>query len=238
MARGYGQYCPLAMAAEIVAERWTPLVLRELLFGGHTFNEILRGVPLMSRSLLAKRLRELEKAGLVERRRAGPRGTPEYQLTEAGEALGPVMISLAEWGLRWVRRELRAEHLDPRPLMWDMRRNLNEQCLPSRRVVVNFAFTDAPRAGLRRTWLIIDGREADVCYKDPGFPVDLIVTGKIRALVAVWLGDISWEQALRTEDLRIEGPRELRRSFPQWLALSPVAGAQFREPSEVGLSTA
>lgn len=222
------------MAAEIVAERWTPLVVRELLFGGHTFNDILRGVPLMSRSLLSKRLRELERGGLVERRRVGPRKTPEYHLTEAGEALGPVMIGLAEWGLRFARRELLSEHLDPRPLMWDIRRHINHELVPSQRVVVNFVFTDSPRASLRRTWLVLDGLDVDVCYKDPGFPVDLVVTGTIRGLVAVWLGDITWDKAVHSEALSIDGRRELRRAFPTWLELSPVAGTQHREPAPVG----
>ena len=233
MTKGYGQYCPLAMASEIVAERWTPLVMRELLFGGHTFNDIVRGVPLMSRSLLSKRLRELERAGLVERLAAGTRGTPEYHLTEAGRELGPVMIQLAEWGLRWARRDLLPEHLDPRPLMWDIRRNINNDQLPPRRVVVNFVFGDAPRAGLRRTWLVLDRDDVDVCYKDPGYDVDLIVTTDIRTLIGVWLGDITWERAVRSSSASIDGPRELRRAFPTWLALSPVAGAQHRQAATV-----
>lgn len=233
MTKGYGQYCPLAMASEIVAERWTPLVLRELIFGSHSFNDILRGVPLMSRSLLSKRLRELERAGVIERRRIGARQTPEYHLTQAGEELGPVMVQLGEWGLRWARRDLLSDHLDPRPLMWDMRRNINIDRLPPQRVVVNFVFGDSPRASLRRTWLVLDSSDIDVCYKDPGFPLDLMVTGSIRTLVAVWLGDVSWDQAVRSMDMRIEGPRELRRAFPTWLALSPVAGAQHREVAKV-----
>lgn len=230
MNKGYGQYCPLAMASEIVAERWTPLVMRELLFGSHSFNDIVRGVPLMSRSLLSKRLRELERAGLIERRTRGSNRT-EYHLTEAGEELGPVMIKLAEWGIRWARRDLLPEHLDPRPLMWDIRRSLHVDRLPRQRVVVNFVFGDAPRAGLRRTWLVMARDEIDVCYKDPGYDVDLVVTTDVRTLIAIWLGDITWDRALRSEQLRIDGPRELKRAFPTWLQLSAVAGAQFREPA-------
>lgn len=232
MTKGYGQYCPLAMASEIVAERWTPLVMRELLFGSHSFNDITRGVPLMSRSLLSKRLRELERAGLVERRSSGMRRT-EYHLTEAGRELEPVMIQLAEWGLRWARRDLLPEHLDPRPLMWDIRRNLNTERLPSHRVVVNFVFGDAPRTALRRTWLVLEPDDVDVCYKDPGYDVDLVVKTNIRTLIGVWLGDITWDRAVRSSDVSIDGPRELKRAFPTWLALSPVAGAQFREPAKI-----
>ncbi len=234
MNKGYGQYCPLAMASEIVAERWTPLVLRELLFGGHSFNDILRGVPLMSRSLLSKRLRELERVGIIERRRRGSRATPEYHLTRAGEELGPVMIQLADWGLRWARRDLLPEHLDPRPLMWDIRRNLNHDELPAHRVVVNFIFSDSPRPALRRTWLVLESDDADVCYKDPGYEVNLVIRTSLRTLIGVWLGDVTWDRALRSSSATIEGPRELRRAFPTWLALSPVAGAQFREPVPTG----
>lgn len=231
--RGYGQYCPLAKASEIVAERWTPLVLRELLFGGHSFNAIVQGVPLMSRSLLAKRLRELERTGLVERRITGPRRTPEYHLTQAGEELGPVLIQLAEWGIRWARFDIRPEDLDPRPLMWDIHRHVLVDRLPARRVVVNFAFSDAPRPSLRRTWLVLDGASIDVCYKDPGFPLDLVVTTSVRTLIAVWLGDITFSEAFRSESMTIEGTRQLVRAFPTWLGLSPVAGAQHRAPVPV-----
>jgi DNA-binding HxlR family transcriptional regulator len=231
--KGYGQYCPLAKASELVAERWTPLVLRELLFGGHTFNTIMSGVPLMSRSLLSKRLRELERAGLVERRAVGPKRSPEYHLTQAGAELGPVLIHLAEWGMRWARFELRPEDLDPRPLLWDIHRHINVDRLPPHRVVVNFVFTDVPRAQLRRTWLVLEGEEVDVCYTDPGYPVDLLVTTPVRTLVAVWLGDVKFAEALRTNEIQVDGKRELARAFPGWLALSPVAGAQFREPAVV-----
>jgi DNA-binding HxlR family transcriptional regulator len=221
------------MASEILAERWTPLVIRELLFGGHTFNDILRGVPLMSRSLLSKRLRELERAGLIEKCRPGPRGTPEYHLTQAGRELEPVMLQLTEWGLRWARSEMQKDQLDPRPLMWDIHRNINNDRLPPHRVVVNFVFSDAPRAALRRTWLVLDGPDVDVCFKDPGYPVDLVVTGTVRTLVAVWLGDLPWDRAVRAEGMTIDGRRELKRAFPTWLALSGVAGAQFRDPATV-----
>lgn len=234
MPDGYGQYCPLAKASEVLAERWTPLVLRELLMGSHSFNEILRGVPLMSRSLLAKRLRELERAGVVERRLEGPKASPRYYATQAGEELLPIVIQIAQWGLRWAVDDLGAEDLDPRPLMWDIRRNIHVDRLPPHRVVVNFVFTDVPRAQVRRTWLVLDPKEIDVCYKDPGYPVDLLVTTKIRTLIAIWLGQTTFAAALGDGSIVVGGPRGLARSFPGWLALSPVAGSQHRAAATVG----
>ena len=217
---GYGQFCPVAKASEVLAERWTPLVVRELLCGSHRFNELQRGVPLMSRSLLAKRLRELERAGVVERRGA------EYHLTEAGEELRPIIMGLGAWGQRWARSELPRADLDPRLLMWDMQRNIETEALPTHRVVVRFRFTD-PAPGLPRvTWLILDRDQVDVCYKDPGFDVDLVVAGRLRALVEVWMGDTSMSAVIRARELLVEGPRDLVRAFPGWLRRSIFASVE------------
>ena len=220
--RGYGQFCPIAKASEVLAERWTPLVVRELLCGSHRFNDLHRGLPLMSRSLLAKRMRELERAGVVERR-AGEGGAAEYHLTTAGEELRPIVMGLGTWGQRWVRSGVSTEDLDPRLLMWDMQRSIETEALPRRRVVVRFEFADV-RAGLPRvTWLILDQGEVDVCYRDPGFEVDLVVAGKLRALIGVWLGDVAMAAALRSGELRIEGPSALARAFPGWPKRSAFA---------------
>jgi DNA-binding HxlR family transcriptional regulator len=217
--KGYGQYCPLAKGAEIVAERWTPLILRELLFGEHTFNDIQRGVPLMSRSLLVKRLRELEKAGVIERK-AGKRGS-EYHLTHAGKELEATILAIATWGYRWTQSNLTTNELDPRPLMWDMRRNMIPENVPIERTVVQFSFPDVPKPALKRTWMVIEeGQIADVCYKDPGFEVDLIVTGPLQNLVDIWLGDTTFRQALASESIQIDGPRRLVSSFVKWWGLS------------------
>jgi DNA-binding HxlR family transcriptional regulator len=179
---GYGQFCPVAKASEVLAERWTPLVVRELLCGSHRFNELQRGVPLMSRSLLVKRLRDLELAGVIERRPSGDGRGSEYHLTEAGEELRPIIMGLGAWGQRWARSDLSRADLDPRLLMWDMQRNIDTDALPSRRVVVRFRFTDAAPGLPRVTWLILDRDQVDVCYKDPGFEIDLVVAGRLRAL--------------------------------------------------------
>jgi DNA-binding HxlR family transcriptional regulator len=223
---GYGQFCPVAKASEVLAERWTPLVIRELLCGSHRFNELQRGMPLMSRSLLAKRLRDLELAGVIERRPSGDGRGSEYHLTEAGEELRPIIMGLGAWGQRWARSDLSRADLDPRLLMWDMQRNIDTDALPARRVVVRFRFTDAGPGLPRVTWLILDRDQADVCYKDPGFEVDLVVAGRLRALVAVWMGDTSMSTVIRAGELHIEGTRRLADTFPTWLRRSIFAGVE------------
>ena len=230
---GYGQFCPVAKASEVLAERWTPLVVRELLCGSHRFNELQRGVPLMSRSLLAKRLRELERAGIVERR-ASPDGRGfGYHLTEAGEELRPIIMGLGAWGQRWVRSEVSRADLDPRLLMWDMQRNIETEALPPHRVVVRFRFTDVSPGRPRVTWLILDGDQVDVCYKDPGYDVDLVVAGRLRALVGVWLGDTTMSAVIRAGELQVEGTRRLADAFPSWLRRSIFAGVERPEITPV-----
>jgi DNA-binding HxlR family transcriptional regulator len=230
---GYGQFCPIAKASEVLAERWTLLVVRELLCGSHRFNEIQRGVPLMSRSLLVKRLRELERAGIVERRPGATGRISEYHLTAAGEELRPIVMGLGEWGQRWARSELSREELDPRLLMWDMQRNVEADALPPHRVVIRFRFTDVAPSLPRVTWLILDGEEVDVCYRDPGFEVDLVVSGRLRILVGAWMGDLPLSKAIGDGELRIEGPSHLARAFPGWLRRSAFATVERPEPLAV-----
>lgn len=223
---GYGQFCPVAKASEVLAERWTPLVVRELLCGSHRFSELQRGVPLMSRSLLAKRLRDLELAGVIERRPSGDGRGSEYHLTEAGEELRPIIMGLGEWGQRWARSEVSRGELDPRLLMWDMQRNIETEALPPHRVVVRFRFTDAAPGLPRVTWLVLNRDQVAVCYKDPGFEVDLVVVGRLRALVAVWMGDTSISAVTRAGELQIEGTRRLADAFPSWLRRSIFASVE------------
>ena len=226
---GYGQFCPVAKAAEIFAERWTPLVLRELLAGSHRFSELQRGVPLMSRTLLARRLRELEDTGVIQRiPKSSGRGA-EYYLTAAGQELQQVIERLGEWGQRWVRQEVESqEDLDPGLLMWDIHRRLNVGRLPSGRVVIQFDFRGVPKSCRTQKlfWLILKRPEVDVCLKDPGFGVDLSVSADLSALTKAWLGDIRLTDAMRSGLVRVEGPRKLVEAFPGWLALSGFAGVE------------
>ena len=221
----YGQFCPVAKAAEIVAERWTPLVLRELLCGSRRFVDLHRGMPLMSRALLVQRLQQLEDAGIV-RSTPKPRGRGrEYALTPAGEELRPVIEQLGEWGQRWARSQLRREDLDPGLLMWDIHRRLNVERLPERRVVVRFDFRGMPRASRCPTtwWLVLQRPEVDLCLKDPGFEEDLVVDADAAALTRVWMGDVRLADAMRQDLIRLDGLPVFRRAFPTWLALSSFA---------------
>ncbi len=222
--KGYGQFCPVAQAAEVLAERWTPLVIRELCMGSTRFNDLQRGVPRMSPSLLARRLRELEHAGIVEILPApGGRGSA-YRLTPAGEALFPVIEQMGNWAVDWLRQQLTAdENLDPDLLMWDVRRRaMHFGELPEGRHVVKFELTGVP-VKRRFYWLVLDGAETDLCFRDPGFEVDLRVGANLRLLTRIWLGEVSIAAASADGRLRLEGQREAVRAFRRWFALSHFA---------------
>jgi DNA-binding HxlR family transcriptional regulator len=226
--KGYGQFCPVAKAAEIVAERWNPLVLRELLCGSHRFNDLHRGVPLMSRTLLAERLERLESAGIV-RSVARPRGRGrEYHLTAAGEELRPIIECLGEWGQRWARAQVDRGDMDPGLLMWDIHRGVNLEALPPRRVVVRFDFRGVPATMRcpRTWWLVLERPEVDLCLKEPGFPDDLVVSADVQALIRVWMGDVPLTETVRAGLIRLDGPRTLVHAFPSWLTLSAFAGVE------------
>jgi DNA-binding HxlR family transcriptional regulator len=221
----YGQFCPIAAACEIFAERWTPLVLRELLCGSRRFNELQRGVPLMSRTLLAQRLRELEDAGIVERL-PKPNGHGfEYQLSRAGEELRPIILQLGEWGLRWVYTHVSTEDLDPSLLMWDLHRRIHTEALPERRVVVQFEFSGLPRGtrGMKNWWLVLERPEVELCLKDPGHEVDLLVNADLFAMTRVWAGELNLRDALRQRLITLRGPSWLAKAFPGWLKLGVFA---------------
>lgn len=219
----YGQFCPVAMAAEIFAERWTPLVLRELFCGSRRFNELERGLPRISRSLLVQRLRALERAGVVEHRPAANGRASEYHLTRAGQELANVVMALGKWGQRWAMTELRPTDLDPDLLMWDLHRRLHTDRLPARRLVVRFDFSGACK---KSYWLVLEGGEASICWGDPRFDVDLLVSVDTVAFHYVWLGHLRLADAIREGLVEIEGPSDLVRAFPGWLALSVFAGVR------------
>ena len=224
MDKGFGQFCPVAVACEIFAARWTPMILRELLAGSSQFNDIHRGLPAMSRALLARRLRELEAAGVVKREKAASGKGIRYGLTEAGREFRSVLEPLGIWGQRWAQRAAR-RNLDPEFLMWNMRRRIALDALPPRRVVVELSFRGVPaeHRGYRVFWLVLTSAEVDLCVTDPGFDVDLYVDARIDAMVHVWLGDRTWRTTLRDGSIRITGPRELVKAFPSWLLLSHYA---------------
>ncbi len=223
--RGYGQFCPIALAAEILAERWMPLVIRELLCGSVRFNDLQRGVPRMSSALLARRLKELQFAGIVERRR-GARSTAEYHLTQAGRELFPVVEKMGLWAQRWLRHKLvDAANLDPDLLMWDIRRNVVSKVRPdNRRYVTEFRLSGVP-TNRRRYWLVFDRGLVDLCYRDPGFDVDLFVETSLSVLTKIWLGHITIDEAVRDDRLRLDGSRHDAAAFRSWFMLSVFAPA-------------
>lgn len=225
MKQGYGQFCPVAVACEVFAERWTPIILRTLFLGADRFNELHRGVPLISRALLAQRLRELEKAGVITMAPALAGRGYSYRLTQAGKEFGEVIESLGNWGQRWTVRVDR-DNLDAGFLMWNMRQRIALERLPAERVVVRFKFSGVPvtKRGPRMFWLLLERKQADLCIEDPGFEVDLYVDADLATMAKVWLGDIAFESAARAGGVRLTGPRELARKFPSWLMLSHFAG--------------
>lgn len=218
----YGQFCPVAMAAEVVCSRWTALILRELLCGSTRFNDLRRGVPRMSPTLLSKRLKELEQAGVIATRAIGQAGIVEYVLTEAGEDLREVVMTLGSWGQRWVESKVSLKNLDPSLLMWDMRRWLTLSPMPDRRRVIQFEYPELP-ASRRNFWLIVEGSGVDLCSVDPGHDIDLYVQSSLRTMTAIWMGITTVQAELDAGQLDLTGDATLARSMQQWLGLSPFA---------------
>ncbi|MGD8348269.1 MAG: helix-turn-helix domain-containing protein [Gammaproteobacteria bacterium] len=226
---GYKQFCPLAMAAEILCTRWTMLLMRELVAGSMRFNELRRGVPRMSPTLLSQRLKELENAGILERRELkSEKGVFEYQLTEAGCDLRPVVEAMGFWGQKWVESQLSLKNLDPSLLMWDMRRNLDPAPLPDKRAVIQFLYPELSKSK-QRWWLVVepDG-EVDLCWSDPGFEVDLYINTDLRTMTAIWMGLTTVEKERARIDLI--GSRQIASSMQTWLGLSPFAVEAKRVP--------
>lgn len=222
---GYGQFCPVALTAEILTRRWTPLVVRELLCGSVRFNELRRGVPRMSSSLLSTRLDELEAAGVLERIVDENGDHPEYHLTPAGRELKPIIESMGVWGKRWIQGDLRDEDLDADLLMWDLRRRIDTDDAPDGRTVVHFFFEDRPEEE-QEYWVVVKDAEVDLCRQDPGHSVDLHVATDLRTMTGIWRGDERYAEALRRGEIRVRGPEKLRRSFPEWLGLSLFAAVE------------
>lgn len=225
MQTGYQQFCTVARGAEILCERWTPLVVRELLCGSRRFNDLHRGVPRMSTSLLASRLQGLEAAGVVRRTAAGK--VWEYSLTEAGEDLRPIIMALGHWGARWIGSRLRDDELDAGLLMWDIRRFVRTEALPPQPVVVHFRFVDA-RRGERVWWLVAEQGAVDLCREDPGRDPTLVVESTVRALTEVWAGALTPAQALASHEIRVEGARRDAERLWQWLGTSAFAPTVLR----------
>ena len=221
--RSYGSFCPVAQGSEVVAQRWVPLILREIMVGYHRFNEIRRALPLISPSVLAQRLKSLEDDGVI-RRKSDPSGVT-YQLTAAGEELRPIVDALGQWARKWVTRDYWSYELDPAVLMWSVRRHVVAANFPTGRTVLHFRLDGAPPK--RRYWWIVVQRgseeDVDVCLTDPGHPVTLTVSAKLRTLVDLLMGDAALGEALRQRLVLVEGERALARRFG---TLLEFAGAE------------
>ncbi|MGD9957942.1 winged helix-turn-helix transcriptional regulator [Nocardioides sp.] len=216
----YGQFCPVAKAMELLDERWTLLVIRELLAGSTHFNDLRRGNPKMSPALLSKRLRTLERAGVV--RRELHDGRSSYTLTPAGEELRPVVEGLGAWGIRWIG-SLGEEDLDPHLLLWDIHRTIPLEVWPSGRTVLGFEFADvAPR--IARWWLCVTDGDVDVCDADPGFDLSATVTTRLRTMIRLWRGDLRWPGALKEDLVSISGVAA--RDVPLWLGHMKLAAVE------------
>jgi DNA-binding HxlR family transcriptional regulator len=232
----YGQFCTVARGAEIFGEVWTPLIVREMLCGSRRFNDIRRGVPRMSPALLVKRLRKLEQMGVVRRNR-GAEGL-EYQLTQAGEELRPIVVNMGHWGARWIGSRLKREQLDAGFLMWDIRRFARLDEFPKgRRVVVHFSFSDA-RAGERTWWLVVENGVADLCRDDPGHEVTVLVRSTVRALTDIWTGDSNPKTEHAEGHIQVQGGGRGGADLWRWLGRSMFASTREARPAVMTLSGA
>lgn len=217
--RRYNQYCPIARASEILAERWTLVIVRNILLGCRTFTEIERGAPGISKTLLTQRLKALKRFEII-RRLPNPAGRGfRYEPTDAGQELWEVCESIGTWGARWL--EVAPEHLDPYVVLWSMCKALRTDVLPDRRIVVRFDFTDLKKKN--RFWLLLERREGEVCLKHPGFEEDLFVTADSEWFAKWHMGRIPWMNAVRAGRIRVEGRRDLTRAFHTWNGLSHFA---------------
>lgn len=232
--QSYGQFCPVAKAAEILGERWTPLIIRELLCHPQSFNELRNGVALISPTLLSNRLKTLEHRGIVRRDCAG-KGVV-YCVTDAGEELRTVITEMGVWGQRWARSNLTWEDLDPTLLMWDIHRRLDTGQFPVERTVIRFEFNDCPPA-TRLWWLVVESSEVDVCLKDPGYDIDLFIRSSLNVMTGVWMGDRTLQEALNSHAIQLAGDTALKESLPDWFLLNVFSDVKPAINSITGAAT-
>lgn len=224
----YGQFCPVAKAAELIGERWTLLILRELVLGTHRFSDFQRALSRISPSLLIKRLKELEKAGvIIKKSRQGRRGY-EYFLTPAGRQLSPIIEHLATWGMRWARGQLTDDELDVDFLMWELQRRLDTSALPDGETVLCFIFEELTQC--KSWWIVVNENGVDLCTKNPGKDVDLYISSTVRTMVEIWEGDLGLNTALRKRLVKTNGNRQLIRTLPQWFGVCLYADVKRGDP--------
>ena len=209
----YNRYCPISMGSDVLADRWTPLIVRELVLGNTRFNDIARGLPGVSRSLLVRRLNHLERAGVIERWPSPTGKGSEYLLTSAGRDLERVLVALGRWSVEWLYNELRPRDIDAQTLMWWMHRLVVPEKLPTGRVVVEFRHTAPVRLTI---WMVIDRGEVSVCMQHPGYDSDLVVTCPTTVLSGVFSGVDSWAHEVAEGTIVVDGPPRLAKALPTW----------------------
>jgi DNA-binding HxlR family transcriptional regulator len=226
---GYGQFCPVAKATEVIGEKWTLLILRELMLGTTRFNEFQRAISRMSPTLLVKRLRQLEECGIVIRKKLSGQKGYEYRLTAAGKELGPLIEILAVWGMRWVRGQMSDDELDVEFLMRELQRRLQTDQLPDGQTVICLIFDELTKH--QTWWLLVDGDVVDLCTEDPGKDVDVYINSSVRTIAEVWRGDLDLRVALRSKSIKTQGSRHLIRTMPDWLGLCLYKEVQPGDPA-------
>lgn len=214
----YGQFCPVAKATEIIGEKWTLLIIRELLMGGSRFNELQRGLSLISPTILSRRLDSLTDHGLIAKKKIpGQRGF-EYFPTESCQELLPIIRSLGDWGMRWARQNLTENDYDVELLMLYLKRSIHPDKLPGRETVVRFRFTDIKN--FPDWWIVVKGDEVDLCTNDPGKDIDIYFTSMVKTMADVWMGDTTYKKAMRAGSLKVDGDRQLKNSIESWMSNS------------------
>lgn len=230
MVQTYGQFCPLAQATQLLCERWTLLLIREFMAGSTRFSELQRGLPLMSPTLLSSRLKHLVSSGVIES--VDRNGSHSYQLTQAGSELRPVIELLGVWGHHWAQSDLKQGDLDAGLLMWDMRRSVDSSIFPDHRVIVRFEYPDAAR-GARDWWLISEPGDVDLCLKDPGYAVDIMIRCPLKVMTAVWICQRTFNDAVRKGEVVVMGDPKIVGKLQEWLRASALSrlGASASSPS-------
>ncbi|MGE3621966.1 MAG: winged helix-turn-helix transcriptional regulator [Acidimicrobiia bacterium] len=214
----YGQFCPVSKVAEVLCERWSLLVVRELLSGTTRFRDLQLGLPGCPPATLSKRLKELVAAGVARRLEAD--GQVGYEPTEAGRELAPMVDGLAAWGQRWLRSTYGPEDLSPELLLWNARPFLDPAGLGPGPVVVQVEIR-RPGAARRYFWMVLEDDSVDLCLVDPGRPVDVVVDADLRALTRVWMGDTTFAEAAARGDITTTGPKDLAARVPDWFGRHP-----------------
>jgi len=224
--KNYGQFCPLAQSAQLLCERWTILIIREFIAGSRRFKDLQKGLPQISPSLLSSRLKTLVDAGVIKKERNS--GGYFYKLTESGVALRPIIELMGAWGHKWSRSNLNDEDLDAGLLMWDIRRSLDPGVFPTRPIVVQFEYPDAPK-GSQNWWLVSEDGEVDLCLTDNNYEVDLLVKCSLKTMTAVWICELPFNAAVKSKDIEVLGDKLLSKKLQDWLRTSPLSNLGTQE---------